>query len=108
MGGVAGALPSTLKRLGKCLLLIDHIEMGGGNENGYWLLQTILQRAPECRLFLTANDPIALPGVATRQIALAPIPSREAGRLFKALAPRPITRNELGCDDPGELKRELQ
>ena len=23
-------------------------------------------------------------------------------------APRPITRQELGCDDPSELKRELQ
>ena len=66
-------------------LLIDHIEMGGGNENGYWLLQTILQRAPECRLFLTANDPIALPGVATRQIALAPLHERPAGSSRRSL-----------------------
>ena len=36
------------------------------------------------------------------------MPSREAARLFKALAPRPITRGELGCDNPAELKRELQ
>lgn len=60
------------------------------------------------RLLLTATEPLALPGVATRQIALASMPSREAARLFKALAPRPITRGELGCDNPAELKRELQ
>ena len=66
------------------------------------------QRAPELRLFLTSAEPVALPGVATRQVALSPMGAREAARLFKALAPRPITRSELGCDDPSELKTELQ
>ena len=39
-----------------------------------------------------------------------PYPSpdpNKAARLFRALAPRPITRLELCCDEPAALKREL-
>lgn len=45
-----GVLPATLRRLGRCLLLIDHIEVGasGAGAAGMTaLLISILQRAPE-------------------------------------------------------------
>ena len=32
---------------------------------------------------------------------------KQAARLFRALAPRPISRLELCCDEPAALKREL-
>ena len=38
--------------------------------------------------------------------SLSPDPN-QAARLFRALAPRPITRLELCCDEPAALKREL-
>ena len=45
--------------------------------------------------------------MAQRQLLLGPMAAEQAARLFRALAPRPITRLELGCDDPAALKREL-
>ena len=136
-GGGATSLPGKLRRLGRCLLLIDHLELraaagfggggnggvgggagsgasvgagsgGGGGDGGVMqLLLDVLQRAPELNLFITSTEPVALPGVASRQVVLGPMPPKDAGRLFKALAPRPISRSEVGCDDPRELKAEL-
>ena len=45
--------------------------------------------------------------MAQRQLLLGPMAAEQAARLFRALAPRPISRLELGCDDPAALKREL-
>ena len=45
-GGAGGPLPSTLRRLGRCLLLIDHIELpqgGAGTAGMMALLQNLLQ-----------------------------------------------------------------
>ena len=35
------------------------------------------------------------------------MPAAEAAKLFKALAPRPLSRAELGCDDPANLRVEI-
>lgn len=35
-------------------------------------------------------------------------PMRRQAKLFKSLAPRPIKRDEVGCDDPEHLKQELK
>ena len=134
----AAALPVTLRRLGRCLVVVDGVVLaerhadptprlngggggGGGSGSGGGggggtpasgglsaLLQALLQKAPELRLFLTSTEPVALPGVATRQLVLAPMPSREAATLFRRLAPRAISRDELSCDDPAMLRKELQ
>ena len=79
---------------------------------------------------MTATAPVtALPGVAQRQLLLGPMAAEQArpspfsrlltltlttdpnpnqaARLFRALAPRPISRLELCCDEPAALKREL-
>ena len=80
---------------------------GGGGEGGIVrLLQQVLDRAPELRLFVTSTEPVSLPGVQSRQVVLGSMPARGAGKLFKALAPRPISRAEVGCGDPRELKAE--
>ena len=105
-------LASVLRRLGRCLILIDHLELGpavpqSSREAMVSLLQHALNKAPDLRLLLTSREPIVLPGVATRQIGLSPLPAREAARLFRSLCPRPITRAELRCDDPATLKAEM-
>ena len=106
----SSGLPTVLKRLGRCLVLIDHLELppsNGGTAGIISLLQSALRKAPELRLLFTSSEPVALPGVATRQIVLSPLPGREAARLFKALCPRPISRAEIHCDEPAMLRAEL-
>ena len=115
----AAALPTLLRKLGPCLLLVDNWELmqgakadggGGGSLLGggaHALLESLLNKAPELRLLLTCTVPLTLPGVAQRQLPLAPMAPTEAARLFRALAPRPISRREVGCDEPAKLKAEL-
>ena len=110
--GAALGLAAVLRRRGPCLLLIDNWEQLQGQAQhsgeGGALVQSLLQRAPELRLLVTSTVPVQeLPGVAQRQLLLAPMASPEAAKLFRTLAPRPVTRHEVGCDNPSSLKHEL-
>ena len=77
-----------LRKLGPCLLLVDNWELmqgakadggGGGSLGGgaHALLESLLNKAPELRLLLTCTVPLTLPGVAQRQLPLAPMAPTE-------------------------------
>jgi len=90
-------LPTVLRRLGRCLLLLDHLEIGASADGVGAYLQSLLQKAPELRLLITSSDPINLPGVATRQArgpehARAPRAPRWRARSRPYSLARPPTR----------------
>ncbi|KAL1528637.1 hypothetical protein AB1Y20_009975, partial [Prymnesium parvum] len=102
---VEATLPAELRRIGACLLVLDHWEPREATNS---FLQTLLQSAPELRLLLSCTEALSFPGVGQRQVLLNPMPADEAGRLLRSLAPRPITRAEVGCDDKQNLRDEMQ
>ena len=59
------ALASVLRRLGPCLLLLDHWERA---EETDALLKVLLQSAPELRLLVSCTTPVSFPGVLQRQV----------------------------------------
>lgn len=112
---VEATLPAELRRIGACLLVLDHWEPREATNS---FLQTLLQSAPELRLLLSCTEALSFPGVGQRQVRklhppytivlsdpaqraglcqvlLNPMPADEAGRLLRSLAPRPITRAEV-------------
>ena len=113
----AAALPTLLRKLGPCLLLVDNWELmqgakadgGGGGSlcgGGATRCSNLLNKAPELRLLLTCTVPLTAWSGAAAAASRADGTDRGGTSLPRVgTAANLATRG--GCDEPAKLKAEL-